>query len=71
MSHSLMFCRQATLGRLVQYPSRLDPDLARELQKLALTDPECHCHSTYLSKTMCTLDFYEGKAMALYDDKAI
>ncbi|KAK3788855.1 hypothetical protein RRG08_048859 [Elysia crispata] len=56
------YMEMATLGRLVQYPSRLDPDLARELQKLALTDPECHCHSTYLSKTMCTLDFYEGQA---------
>ncbi|RUS74016.1 hypothetical protein EGW08_018215 [Elysia chlorotica] len=52
----------ATLGKTVQHPSRLDPDLAQDLLKLAQTDPECQGHSTYFSKTMCTLDFYEGQA---------
>ncbi|GFS08961.1 uridine phosphorylase [Elysia marginata] len=52
----------ATLGKLVQHPSRLDPDLAQELLSLAQADPACQAHNTYLAKTMCTLDFYEGQA---------
>ncbi|GFO20479.1 uridine phosphorylase [Plakobranchus ocellatus] len=52
----------ATLGKLVQHPSRLDSELAQQLLALAQTEPQCQGHSTYLGKTMCTLDFYEGQA---------
>lgn len=48
----------ATLGMLLQHPSRLSHELAEELMSLA--DPENN-FTTTIGKTMSTLDFYEGQ----------
>lgn len=48
----------ATLGMLLQHPSRLDHKLAKELLSLADENAD---FLTKIGKTMCTLDFYEGQ----------
>lgn len=48
---------QATLGMMLQHPSRLSHEVAQELLNLA--DPNAD-FDTIIGKTMCTLDFYEG-----------
>ncbi|KAK7471393.1 hypothetical protein BaRGS_00035945 [Batillaria attramentaria] len=49
----------ATLGMLLQHPSRLTQEVAQEL--LSMADPE-NDFTTIIGKTMSTLDFYEGQA---------
>ncbi|PVD35730.1 hypothetical protein C0Q70_02693 [Pomacea canaliculata] len=49
----------ATLGMMLQHPSRLSHEVAQELLNLA--DPNAD-FDTIIGKTMCTLDFYEGQA---------
>ena len=54
---------QPVLGQLVQRPSKLDTDLAKELKSLSTQgDP----YETHVGRTMCTYDFYEGIQIVLF-----
>ncbi|KAK6970194.1 uridine phosphorylase 1 [Biomphalaria glabrata] len=50
----------STLGMILQHPSKLDQDVARDLVSLANSEEDGYV--TIIGKTMCTLDFYEGQA---------
>ena len=52
--------RQAILGDIQKRPGLLDAELAAELK--ALSTPE-DPWQIYSGKTMCTTDFYEGRAV--------
>ena len=47
---------------MVERPAKLDKKLVRELKSLADVDDP---YDTIVGKTMCTHDFYEGKAIYL------
>ncbi|EFX77188.1 uridine phosphorylase 1-like isoform X2 [Daphnia pulex] len=52
------FLELPVLGQLVQRPSKLDTELAKELQSLSTQDDP---FETHVGRTMCTYDFYEGQ----------
>lgn len=54
---------QDILGQPVQRLAVLDRDVAEELQAIA-GEVLPHCQ-TYIGKTMCTYDFYEGNSFPL------
>lgn len=49
---------QTILGETVHRPAKLDKKLARELKSLASPDDP---YDTFIGKTQCTNDFYEGQ----------
>lgn len=52
------FMELAVLGKNIQMPAKLDPDLTQELKSIASEEDG---YKTVIGKTMCALGFYEGQ----------
>ena len=55
------------LGKLLRRPAVLDKQLAEELKALHMPEDKWE---TYIGRTMCTTDFYEGQFDCLAGDRA-